>query len=119
MLIHLDLLIEIAEIEFSKIVVQVFTDLNGMRIIFIDESYCDVWFSLKLEGRYSYHWERSFLDGTIYREDNAPHLRWKGIRGYPAHFHNGSEYAVEESRLPSEPAAALRHFLNFIQLLPV
>ena len=114
MIVQVDILKEIAEVEFSDIVVEVLTDLNTLRIIFTDESYCDIWFSLKLVGRYSFHWERTFLDGTIYRHDNAPHLRWKGIKTFPHHFHNNSENCVEESRLPEDFSEALRYFLFFI-----
>jgi hypothetical protein len=114
MIVPVDILKEIAEIEFSDIVVDVFTDLNTMRIIFTDESYCDIWFSLKLVGRFSFHWERTFLDGTIYRHDNAPHLRWKEIKTFPQHFHNSSENCVEESCLPVDPATAIRFFLTFV-----
>jgi len=86
MIIQVDILKEIIEVEFSDIVIEVFTNLNTLRIVFIDESYCDAWFSLKLVGRYSLHWERSFIDGTIYRHDNAPHLRWRGIKNIPSAF---------------------------------
>jgi len=66
---------DIAEVEFNDIVVDVIVaDLNELRIILIDGSFIDVWFSLKLEGRYSYHWERKFIDGAIFRHDNAPHM---------------------------------------------
>ena len=115
MIIAVEPLKEIAEIEFSDIVVAVLADLNELRVIFTDESYCDIWFSLKLNGRYSYHWERTFIDGTIYRHDNAPHLKWKGVTTFPRHFHNGSELSVEESDLPDDPSAALRCFLWFIR----
>ena len=62
MIVPVDILKEIAEVEFSDIVAEVVADLNTQRIIFTDDSYCDVWFSLKLQGRYSFHWERSFLN---------------------------------------------------------
>ena len=114
MIVQVDILKEIAEFEFSDIVVDVLTNLNTLRVIFTDESYCDIWFSLKLTGRYSFHWERTFLDGTIYRHDNAPHLRWKGVRTFPQHFHNSSEDRVGESFLPADPSAAIRYFLSFI-----
>jgi len=113
-IVPVDTLKEIAEVEFSDIVVLVLADLNTMRIIFTDESYCDIWFSLKLAGRYSYHWERTLIDGTIYRHDNAPHLRWKAIGTFPKHFHNSCEDCVEESLLPEDTSAAVRYFLSFI-----
>ncbi|MCX6983410.1 MAG: hypothetical protein NT118_01485 [Lentisphaerae bacterium] len=46
---------EIAEVEFTEIVKEaIFPDANELRIILIDGSFVDVWFSLKLLGRYSY-----------------------------------------------------------------
>ncbi|MFZ3058495.1 MAG: DUF6516 family protein [Candidatus Methanoperedens sp.] len=41
-----------------------------LRIELIDGSFADVWISIS--GKYSYHWDRSEIDGTIYRYDNAP-----------------------------------------------
>ncbi len=106
---------DIAEIEFNDIVVDVILiDLNGLRIILIDGSFIDVWFSLKLKGRYSYHWERQFIDGSIYRHDNAPHLRWKDIPTFPKHFHNGSEDIVISSHISDNPELALKGFLGFV-----
>jgi len=68
---------EIAEVEFSDIVKEaVISDINELRIMLKEGSFIDVWFSLKLVERYSYHWERRAIDGTIYRHDNAPHNRW-------------------------------------------
>ena len=68
---------EIAEVEFSDIVIEALVpDVNELRIVLSDGSFVDVWYSLKLSRRYSYHWERRAIDGTIYRHDNAPHRRW-------------------------------------------
>ncbi|MDR4507409.1 MAG: hypothetical protein MRJ65_04075 [Candidatus Brocadiaceae bacterium] len=56
----------LAEIEFADIVEDVFiTDVRQLRIILKDSSFVDVWYSLKLKGRYSYHWERKHIDGLI------------------------------------------------------
>jgi hypothetical protein len=107
---------EIAEIEFSDIVSEaILTDINELRIIFHDGSFLDVWFSLKLKGRYSYHWERRAIDGTIYRHDNAPHNRWESVGTFPRHFHDGSEMNVVESRLNLKPQQAIREFLTFVR----
>lgn len=73
----------------------------------------DVWFSLKLPGRYSYHWERRAIDGKIYRHDNAPHKRWQSVATFPRHFHDGSEANVSESHISKIPEEALREFLTF------
>jgi hypothetical protein len=93
--------------------VEVDVDLNHIRIILKDKSFIDVWYSLNIEGRYSYHWERRPIDGSIYRHNNAPHKRWEEVSTFPKHFHCGSEMNVEESRLSDEPEKALREFLQF------
>jgi hypothetical protein len=111
-----DQLREIAESEFADIVEQVLLpDANEMRILLTDGSFVDVWFSLKLEGRYSYHWERRAIDGSIYRHDNAPHRRWEAAATFPKHFHDGSEMNVVPSSISEIPQTALREFLAFVR----
>ncbi len=115
-LVDVERLREIAEVEFADIVVEAFVpDVNELRIILTDGSFIDVWFSLKLAGRYSYHWERRAVDGTIYRHDNAPHKRWQSVVTFPKHFHNASETNVVESYLSEDPEKALREFLTFVR----
>ena len=105
---------ELAEVEFADIVVEGFrTNLNELRIVLVDGSFIDVWFSLALKGRYSYHWERTALDGTIYRHDNAPHKRWESIETFPKHFHQWSEDHVVVSYISNDPEQGLRVFLAF------
>jgi len=114
--VNLDRLREIAEVEFADIVEHAYSpDLNQLRIILADGSFVDLWFSLKLEGRYSYHWERKALDGRIYRHDNAPHKRWQGVKTFPKHFHDGSEEQVIESSISDASEKALHQFLSFIR----
>lgn len=116
MIIDLAKLKEIAEIEFGDIVEDVIiTDINEIRIILTDGSFIDIWHSLKIEGRYSYHWERKHLDGSVYRHNNAPHRRWQNIKTFPKHFHNGDEETVTESYINDKPEEALREFLLFIR----
>ncbi len=106
----------IATAEYADIVVGVLLPgTNELRIFMKDGSFVDVWFSLKLSGRYSYHWERQAIDGTLYRHDNAPHQRWRAISTFPAHFHDGSEDRVAESYLSLLPENALRQFLAFVR----
>ncbi|MBS3813289.1 hypothetical protein KGY64_05645 [Candidatus Bipolaricaulota bacterium] len=89
---NIEKLKEIAEIEFDDIVANAeIKDINEIRIFFKEASFIDVWFSLKLEGKYSYHWERSEVDGSVYRHDNVPHERWQHIKTFPKHFHDSSE----------------------------
>ena len=115
-LVNTSSLREIAMVEYADIVVGVLLPgPNEVRIFLKDSSFVDVWFSLKLVGRYSYHWERQALDGTVYRHDNAPHQRWRSVRTFPAYFHAGSEDQVSESYLSSIPEDALRQFLAFVR----
>ena len=115
-LVDVERLREIAEVEVGDIVAEGYVpDLNELRLILVDGSFIDVWFSLKLVARYSYHWERRAIDGTIYRHDNAPHKRWQSVSTFPHHFHNGSENNVTESHLSGNPDEALREFLTFVR----
>lgn len=84
-----------------------------LRIEIIDGSIGDIFYSVT--GKYSYHWERSLIDGSIYGHDNAPHKRWHSIKTFPKHFHHGSEDAGEESYLSDDPRMALEEFLAFIR----
>lgn len=114
--VDVDRLADIAEIEFADIVVNaVVPGINKLRIFVNDGSLIDVWFSLKLNQRYSYHWERRAIDGTIYRHDNAPHLQWKSVTTFPKHFHDGSERNVLESHINDVPEQGLREFLTFVR----
>jgi hypothetical protein len=106
----------IAEVEFEDIVDSVDVTEHAMRVFLFDNSIIDVWFSLKMPDRYSYHWERRVLDGTIYRYDNAPHIKWQDITTFPHHFHNGHALNVVASDLSLEPETALRQFLSFARM---
>ena len=87
--------------------------IERLRILLKDESFVDVW--LSTTGKYSYHWEQRHVRGLIHRHDNAPHYRWKEIKTFPKHFHNGSEDNVEESTISDDPVEAVREFLSFIR----
>ena len=72
-----------------------------VRVVFVDNSFFDIHWSPS--GRYSLHYERRHVDGTVYRHDNAPHEKHRHVRTFPKHFHRGSEDRVEESYLPEDP----------------
>jgi len=115
-LVEVERLREIAEVEFADVVADGYvSDLNELRLVLIEGSFIDIWFSLKLKDRYSYHWERRAIDGTLYRHDNAPHKRWKNVTTFPCHFHNGSESNVIESHISKTPERGLREFLTFVR----
>ena len=112
--------LDVALVEFGHLVIdgEIIVTPGGipqkLRLRLIDSSIIDIYLSPR--GRYSYHWERRFIDGTIYRHDNAPHNRWQHIQTYPKHFHKGSERGddVIKSELPEEPIEAVREFLQFV-----
>lgn len=108
-------LAKIAETEFADIVLSSGIESGKLRLFIIDGSFVDVWASQRLERRFAYHWERRAIDGRIYRLDNRPHEELKGMRGFPRHFHDGSDSEVKESQFCEEPKEALRQFLKFVR----
>ena len=104
------------EIDFSDIIDEIeISEINEMRIILKDETFIDVWFSLKLPGRYAYHWERRFKDDTIYRHDNIPHKKWSEVKTFPKHFHEGKEKNVVESYISEDIDEVVVEFLKFVR----
>ncbi len=109
---------QIVDNEFAKYVNDVQEPfINELRIKLNDDSFVDVWYSINLENRYSYHWERKHIDGSIYRHDNAPHIKWKDIETFPKHFHNKSEENVEASYISDKPENAIREMMNFVKTI--
>ena len=87
--------------------------MRKLRIYLLDGSFVDVWCSSK--GDYSFHWERRFINGSLYRHDNAPHAQWRHVPTFPKHFHNGRQDNVESSFISDPPEEALRDFLDFVR----
>ena len=85
---------------------------SKLRIELVDGSFADVW--LSISGKYSYHWDRSQIDETIYRYDNAPHKAWAHITTFPHHFHNGDAKTVIESHIGLKPEAQIKEFMDFV-----
>ena len=85
--------------------------VERLRIFLKDESFVDVW--LSASGKYSFHWEHRHVRGLIHRHDNAPHSKWRKIKTFPKHFHDGNEDCVQESNIPDDPVSATNYFLNF------
>ena len=86
-----------------------------LRLLLMDQSFIDIWLSAKKKGVYAYHWERRYLDGTIYRYNNLPDREAKRLRTYPRHFHNKTEKNIVESDLSDKPEEALRTLLAFVR----
>ena len=108
-------LCEIALKEFGDIVVkgEIIRLPSGvplkLRLYLLNDSFIDVWVS---KEKYSYHWQKGDL---VFRHDNAPHERWKYVKTFPKHFHDGSEENVVESDISDEPEEAVREFLTFVR----
>ncbi len=84
-----------------------------LRLYLVDSTYVDIWISPT--GKYSYHWEQGGVRGLVFRHDNAPHKRWRHVRTFPKHFHNGTEEKVVESDISDDPEEAIKEFLSFIK----
>ena len=103
----------LAEVEFLDIVRSTAVIESKLRVTLIDGSYIDFWWSEEVSGRFAYHWERTQIDGTVYRHDNIPHLRWRTVASFPRHFHAGTQQTVTESDISENPEQGLRQFLQF------
>lgn len=109
----------IAEIEFSNIVLSTQDLGTKLRVYCIDKSFIDVHFTENLQTlRFSLHFERNHIDGTIYRIDNTPDKKWKKVSTFPVHFHSKQYSTVVEPPFPAYPLSiqkTLRSFLKFSQ----
>jgi len=105
----------VIETDFSQVIEEIeIKEINELRIILADGSFIDIWYSLKIKNRFSYHWERRFIDQTIYRHDNIPHKKWSFVRTFPKHFHDGSEQNVKESRISDNLMEGTYEFMQYV-----
>ena len=109
----------IIDIEYHDILADAGTDIfrNKIRAYISDGSVVDIWFSKKIPGRFSYHWERRHIDDTLFRHDNFPDPRWKKVSTYPKHFHNSSQSQVQESSIDDDPISGVREFMDFLETM--
>ena len=105
----------IIDIEYSRIVVSSEIFHDKLRVYITDDSFVDIWFSTKMPGRFSYHWERRHIDGKMYRHDNFPDPRWRKLPIFPKHFHDGSQERVKESQISNDRIKATHQFMDFIR----
>ena len=112
-----DLIVQkrIIDREYADIVTDSIISRGKLRAFVNDGSFIDIWFSLKISGRFSYHWELRHIDGCMYRHDNFPDTNWQSVSTYPRHFHNGSQDVVCESYLNDDPVVGLRQFMEFVR----
>lgn len=85
-----------------------------LRLVFHDTSFCDVHVAETMANRFSFHWERRHLDGTIYRYDTFPDRAARRFRSYPRHFHDGTQ---ERIVAPPFRAGTLRGFTDFLDFI--
>ena len=104
---------QIAEAEFFRIVRGAAIVDRKLRVCLNDGSFIDFWWSDAVPGRFAYHWERTQIDGAVYRHDNFAHGQWQHMASYPKHFHAGSQQVVTESDIAENPEEGLRQFLGF------
>ncbi|OGK41976.1 hypothetical protein A3A74_04740 [Candidatus Roizmanbacteria bacterium RIFCSPLOWO2_01_FULL_35_13] len=110
----------IAEVEFSDIVLSTHNLDIKLRIYLKDKSFIDFYFTIKLKTqRFSIHWERNHVDGSIYRVDNTPDRKWKKVESFPLHFHDKTDDKVKGSPFRLRRNFSLqeifREFLNFVR----
>ncbi len=100
---------------YSDIVVSVESRSDRLRIYFVDNSFLDVWFSRCVHGKYAFHWERRYVDGTVYRWDNTPHRKYRYLETYPHHFHKGSRDNVKPFKPGSSWEETVVKIFSFIR----
>ena len=109
----LERLRSIAAVEFVALVQSAAIVRDKLRVVLVDSSYIDFWWSTQIPGRYAHHWERRHVDGTLYRHDNMPHPQWQNVASFPKHFHAEDQQHVIDSVIADDPGQAVRQFLEF------
>jgi hypothetical protein len=105
---------EFADIVYDNVIIYSYSGrARKLRLKIIDNTLIDVWYSI--DGEYSFDWEQREIRKTIYRHDNAPHKKWKRIKTYPKHCHDGKQENVLESYLSEAPEKAMREFLGIVR----
>ncbi len=105
----------IVDIEYNDVTRDSSIYHGKLRVFTKDDSVVDIWFSEKIPGRFSYHWERRQINGTIYRHDNFPDPRWKDVSTFPKHFHCSTQNRVQGSEIGHDPVTGTREFMDFVR----
>ncbi len=110
----LGILQEIIEDEFLDIVKNILKPSEEkLRVVLNDKSFIDIRLSQKVKNRFDFHWERRHINGTIFRYDNFPDIRFKHLKGFPEHFHYQKENKVIEAKFKKSPKQGFKDFMNF------
>jgi len=87
---------------------------GALRVDLVDGSFIDIWISLK-SNRYSIHWDRHHIDGTIYRWNNAYHEIHRYIPTFLHHFHNGRDNMVKPYHYPGSIEMMVNEILEYVR----
>ena len=93
----------------------IFPTENKLRIILKDKSFIDIFLSEKLLNGFSFHWERSYQNNTIYRYDNYPDPNWEKVKTFPFHFHFQKENKVIASPFSKTLPKVFVDFMEFVR----
>jgi len=88
-----------------------------LRLVLTDNSFIDVHISHKVKNSFSFHWERRFIDNTIYRYDNFPDVNFKHLRTFPYHLHYGKEHKALPITFHKRLPKAFVDFMEFVKVV--
>ncbi|PIS39348.1 MAG: hypothetical protein COT33_02525 [Candidatus Nealsonbacteria bacterium CG08_land_8_20_14_0_20_38_20] len=112
----LGILQEIIEDEFLDIVKNILKPSEEkLRVVLNDKSFIDIRLSQKVKNRFDFHWERRHINGTIFRYDNFPDIRFKHLKSFPEHFHYQKDNKVIEAKFRKSPKQGFKDFMNFVR----
>lgn len=83
-----------------------------VRIELERNSFIDIFQSLKDPHKFAFHAKLS--DGRIYRIDCQPERKYKKLKSFPWHLHDGSDNTVISSPFSIRRTLAFLQFLRFI-----
>lgn len=106
----------IIEDQFLDFVVEIFNPSpEKLRLILKDKSFIDIRISSTVTGRFDFHWEKTHIDGTIYRYDNFPDTKFKKLKTFPCHFHQQKDNKVVASPFAKTLPKAFIDFMLFVR----
>ena len=87
-----------------------------VRFVLQDGSFVDIRISQRAKNRFDFHWERRHVDGTIYRYDNFPDMKFKRLKTFPHHLHRGKEEVVISAPFRRSLPYAFLDFMEFVRI---
>ncbi|MFH1824371.1 MAG: DUF6516 family protein [Candidatus Firestonebacteria bacterium] len=111
----LEYLQHLGQIVYHNIIVE--TEIIGFKLRFtlIDGSFIDVYLPAKESSGFAFHWEHRHIDKLFYRYDNYPDIKWRNIKTFPYHFHNGRQDKVIAAHFDKEVIEGFKDFMDFVR----